>query len=170
CFIVRARLSFLCHVSPCRRHDAYAALTLTCILRIDTLAHSCMPRQHYPCAESNPRPRVACGESAGATMETESSFYWVWFAMFLSIPQSARDQQERTAEGGCATQMSFGFRPAKQKSRRFGILVGRTFLAFSNRVQISKSAQPSGCAEKTGAFSPPRFWAPAFKSTPIPQG
>ena len=65
--------------------------------------------------------------------------------------------------------MSFGFRPAKQKSRRFGILVGRTFLAFSNRVQISKSAQPSGCAEKTGAFSPPRFWAPAFKSTPIPR-
>src|SRR6185437_9330094 len=127
CFIVRARLSFLCHVSPCRRHDAYAALTLTCILRIDTLAHSCMPRQHYPCAESNPRPRVACGESAGATMETESSFYWVWFAMFLGIPQSPRDQQERTAEGGCATQMSFGFRPAKQKSRRFGILVGRTF-------------------------------------------
>jgi len=23
--------------------------------------------------------------------------------------------------------------------------------------------------EKTGAFSPPRFWAPAFKSTPIPR-
>src|SRR6185437_256582 len=55
-FVVCARVSFFCHESPvagplqirCRNSPLTAE-------RTDTLAHPAAGRQHYPCAESNPR-------------------------------------------------------------------------------------------------------------------
>src|SRR6185437_7262724 len=51
------------------------------------------------------------------------------------------DQQERTAEGGCASpdELSYGF---SGKPPFYGILAARIFLSVLYPLEISKSAQP----------------------------